>query len=147
MGRTAYTEPQCLYRGALYLFLCKLILASEIVAWHRRLVAGVFPRSTFFDTGPLHVKFVLDKMTGGLEFCPSAPVSPVGITSPMLHTHTDYYEKDRRAKPGNLQSKKCSLECRQTLGRNVLGRYSFVFKVPDYLHSQATRWQYALFCL
>ena len=49
------------------------------------------------------MKFMLDKMAGGLEFCPSTPVSPVSITSPMLHTHTDYYEKDERAKPGNIQ--------------------------------------------
>jgi len=64
--------------------------------------------------------FVLDKMAGVLQFSPSKPVSSVSITSPMLHTHTDYYEKYKLAKSGNLHSKKCSFECRQTLYRNLL---------------------------
>ena len=104
-------------------------LSSEVLARHRRLVAGIFPRSPFFDTGPLHMIFVLDKMAGGLEFSPSKPVSSVSITSPMLHTHTDYYEKYKRAKSGNLQSKKCSFKCRQTLYRNLLWHYSLVLKM------------------
>jgi len=33
MGRTACTEPQCLYKGALYLFICTCKLYTKTRNW------------------------------------------------------------------------------------------------------------------
>jgi len=50
MGRTACTEPQCLYKGDLYLTL------KEV---------NSLPLKTGFDPRPVTVGFVVDKVTQG----------------------------------------------------------------------------------
>ena len=37
MGRTAYTEPQCLYRGALYLYFILCFALSRISAFSHKI--------------------------------------------------------------------------------------------------------------
>ena len=40
------------------------------VAWLRRLVAGLSPRRPDFDSGSVHVEFVVDKVALGQVFFP-----------------------------------------------------------------------------
>jgi hypothetical protein len=65
-----------------------------------------YPRS-------VHVRFVVDKAAIGQGFLRVLWFSPVTLTPPMLHAHLYLcfsYQKDERAKPGNLQKRKVLLE-------------------------------------
>jgi hypothetical protein len=55
----------------------------------RRLVAGLPPRRHGFDSGPVHVGFVVDKVALGQVFPRVFRFSPVNFTPPVLH----YLEK------------------------------------------------------
>jgi hypothetical protein len=67
----------------------------------RRLVAGFSSRRPIFDPRPLDVRFVVDKITLVQVFLQVLRFSPVSITPPVLHTFGSY-QKDKRARPGNL---------------------------------------------
>jgi hypothetical protein len=45
-------------------------VTARAVPWLRRLVAGISPRRPGFDTGSVHVGFVVDKVALGLVFFP-----------------------------------------------------------------------------
>jgi len=52
MGRTACTEPQCLYKGALYLYLYTTFLntTTTLIQNHKRSSTCVVSTSKFFST-------------------------------------------------------------------------------------------------
>jgi hypothetical protein len=56
--------------------------------WLRRLESSLSSRRPGFDTGPVNVDFVVDKLTltqgAGVSY---TLVSPVSIIPPVLHTH------------------------------------------------------------
>jgi hypothetical protein len=58
-----------------------------VVLWLRRLVVGLSPRRHGFNARPLHVGFMVDKVTLGVVSVPVLPFSFVTIILPMLHTH------------------------------------------------------------
>ena len=72
MGRTASTEPQCLYKGAIF-----TRCASRTVLWLRQLVASLTPRkSSWFNLRSVNVRFVVDRMGNGTGFSHITSVFP-----------------------------------------------------------------------
>jgi hypothetical protein len=61
----------------------------KAVPWLRRLVAGLPPRRTGFDPGPVHVGFVVIKVALGQVLPRVLRFSPVNFIPPVLH----YLEK------------------------------------------------------
>jgi hypothetical protein len=66
-----------------------VILKKKAVPWLRRLVAGLSPRRSGFDSGSVHVRFVVDKVALGQGFPPVLQFFPVSFIPPLLH----YLEK------------------------------------------------------
>jgi hypothetical protein len=64
----------------------------KAVPWLRRLAAGLSQRKTGFDPRPVHVRFVVNKVTLKEDFLPVLLFAPVSIILPMLHTqlHVKY---------------------------------------------------------
>jgi hypothetical protein len=59
------------------------------VPWLRRLVACLSPRRSGFDSGSVHVGFVVDKVALGQVFLQVLRFFPVNFIPPVLH----YYDK------------------------------------------------------
>ena len=71
-----------------------------------------------------HVRFVVDKVLLGQVLLRVALLSPVSTIPPLLRTElnveTTLYQKDKRAMPGNLETKHCCLEYWRLLDRKVV---------------------------
>jgi hypothetical protein len=65
--------------------LPKVKLEYMAVPWLRRLVAGLPPRRSGFDPGPVHVGFVVDKVALGQVFPRVVRFSPVDFIPPVFH--------------------------------------------------------------
>jgi hypothetical protein len=89
------------------------------VPWLRRLVAGLSPPRPDFDPGSIHMRFVVDRVALERVFLVLLRFPAVFIISPMMHTGYSssyhYYQKDKRAKPGNFQTKRCFFGYREAL--------------------------------
>jgi hypothetical protein len=83
------TTDWCLY------YLCNSNFTMA-VPWLRRLVVGLSPRRPGFDPGPVHVKFVVDKVTLGQVLPRVLRFSPVSFIPPVLHC------TEKLKKTGNL---------------------------------------------
>jgi hypothetical protein len=77
------TAPLVLSFSMDFKYVLAFIISSQ--PCHRRLVAGISPRSPGFVLGSVQIRFVVDKVALGL-FSPSASVSPVNIIPPWLST-------------------------------------------------------------
>jgi hypothetical protein len=58
---------------------------NEAVPWLRRLVAGLLSGRPGFDSGSVHVEFVVDKVALGQVFPRVLWFSPVSFIPPVLH--------------------------------------------------------------
>jgi hypothetical protein len=72
--------------------LCFHFIGNGAVPWLRRLAAGLPSRKSGFDSGPVRVGFVVDKVALGQFFLRVLQFSPVSFIPPVLH----YYEKDKK---------------------------------------------------
>jgi hypothetical protein len=68
------------------------IVCNWAVPWLRRLIAGLSPRRPGFDSGSVHVGFVVDKVALGQVFLRVLRFSPVSFIPPVLH-YTEKLEK------------------------------------------------------
>jgi hypothetical protein len=96
----------------------------KAVPWLRRLVAGHRPE---FDPWSVHVKFVVDKVARDRFFSEYFCFPHVNIILQMLliFISTLLYQKDKRAKPGNLPESNALSE----IGENWIEKYfHFVFE-------------------
>jgi hypothetical protein len=73
------------------------MVASKVVSYLRRLVAGFPPRRPRFEPGSGHVGFVVDKVHWG-KFSPSFSVSPANLYSTDCSTITTIYHLVKRVK-------------------------------------------------
>jgi len=76
-------------------------------AWSRRLVTGLLQRRPLFDPMSVCVRFVADWVATAQNFLRLLQPSPVSIIPAVLYNYSSSstcfcYQKDKRAKPGNL---------------------------------------------
>ena len=86
-----------------------------------RLAVGLSPRRPVFDPGPVHVRFMVDKVALGQGFLWVLRFCHVDNIPPMLRTYLDINtaysdQKDERANPGNSE---CSVRYRGQFHRKV----------------------------
>lgn len=97
----------------------RLVMVFKSLPWLRLLVAGLSPRRPGFGPLPTPVRAVMDRVALGHVFLPVLSISPVIIITPVLQTHLHLLvalnQKEKRAKPGNLPHKQCSVICRGSL--------------------------------
>ena len=77
----------------------------------RLIIFGLSPRTPGLNPRSVHVRFIADEVALGQVYLPVFRSSPVSIISPMLHSQSPSptcrsYEKNNRAKPGNLRKRK-----------------------------------------
>jgi len=81
------------------------------------------PRRPGFDPGPVHVGFVADKVAPVQVSLPVLRLPPYqyhSTNAPYLSPYWYYfYQKDKRAKGGNLQTKQSSFGYRDSAGQNT----------------------------
>ena len=75
------------------------------------------PRRSEFDTGQIHVRFVVGSDTG-TGFLPSILFSPVSSITPMLYIHYSC-RRNKWAKSGNVKTKQYSFGHRGAMERKV----------------------------
>jgi hypothetical protein len=85
------TENVCKVTKKNSIFVRKCIVFWA-VPWVRRLDASLLPLGTGFDSGSLHVGFVVDKVALGQVFPQVLRFSPVNLIPSVLH----YLEKDKK---------------------------------------------------
>ena len=69
------------------------LMLERAVSWLRRLVAGLSPRRPGFDSGSVHVGFVVDKVSLGQVFPRVLRFFPVNSIPTVLH----YTKKTKKA--------------------------------------------------
>jgi hypothetical protein len=101
------------------------VFSIRSAVWNGWLVGSFSPRRPGSNPKTVHVRFVADKKGVGTGFSIGISVPLVSIIPPKQHNHfhvnTTFYQ-DKRKKPGNIQTKKCSLGYREAYDRKILSQ-------------------------
>jgi len=92
------------------------------------LVPDLSPRGHGFDPTSVHVRYMVDEVSLGQVLYSTISVLPCkhrSANAPYTSSSSyNSYQKDERAKPGNLHTRQCSYT-RGALDRRVLSRYLY----------------------
>ena len=97
----------------------------KINSYHFAQPSPVGQRGFRFDPRSVHGRFVLDRVAPRRVFSPNTSVFPRQYHCTI--SLYPYYQKDKRTKPGNLETNQCSVRYREAVRRVLPHLFQFFF--------------------